>query len=66
MALQPETSGLREVPADTELAKNAERLAWQAHQLAVEIADNEPNAITEALRRAAFAQWQPLFLDLPG
>lgn len=51
--------------AGIKLAGNAEHLAWRAHQLAVEITDNDPNAVTQTLRRAATAEWRRTFLDLP-
>ena len=39
-----------------------EHLAWRAHQLAVEIVDNDPNGVTYSLRRAATAQWRRTFM----
>ncbi len=56
----------RPIHASNKLAENSERLAWRAHQLAVEVADHEPNAVSHALRRAATAQWRSTFLDLPA
>ena len=54
----------RRAAAGDKFASNVERVAWAAHQLAVEIADIDPGAVTHALRRAATAQWQPLYLGL--
>lgn len=36
--------------------------AWQAHVLAVELVDDNPNAITHELREAATKHWCSLFL----
>ena len=50
-------------PADNQVAiLLTEHLAWRAHQLAVEIADNDPNGVTYFLRRAATAQWRRTFM----
>ena len=49
---------------DLEIASNAERIAWQAHQLASEIADRDATAVTHALRRAATEQWRRLYFEL--
>ena len=51
--------------ASNKLTERAERVAWRAHQLAVEIVDRDPNVVTRSLRRAATAQWRRLYLDLP-
>ena len=66
MALQPETSGRREVPAGTELAKNVERMVWAAHQRAAELVDAEPGPVSQTIFAAVHAEWCRAFLDLPS
>lgn len=54
-----------DLAAGETLATRSVNLSWRAHQLAAEIADADPNAVTQTLRRAATAQWRRTFLDLP-
>lgn len=60
-----ETDNQRPDVANDHFAGIAEYLAWRSHQLAVEIANADSNAVTQTLRRAATAQWRRTFLDLP-
>ncbi len=64
-SLQSQSDNQRTNSASDQLAGNAEHLAWRSHQLAVEIADNDPNAVSFALCRAATEQWRRVYLDLP-